>query len=107
MPATADLLDRAAQHLTHAADLAEPTDPAFAGQIRLAAATLPLGGGGNDHDGPNGPATSVEAADVADLLDRALDCLDQIPPLDGPADLQLCAWHIHELRRIATSGIAS
>ena len=29
------------------------------------------------------------------------------PPLAGPADLQLCAWHIHELRRIATAGVAS
>jgi len=27
--------------------------------------------------------------------------LDTIDPLDGPADLPLCAWHVHELARIA------
>lgn len=106
MTTTAALLDRAADHLTRAADLAEPTDPAFAGQIRLAAATLPgvAGDAGSDLlDSPH----AANDVDVADHLDRALDCLDQIPPLAGPADLQLCAWHLHELRRIATSRIAS
>lgn len=106
MTTTTALLDRAADHLTRAADLAEPTDPAFAGQIRLAAATLPAGARDTGSDPLDSPH-SANDIDIADHLDRALDCLDQIPPLDGPADLQLCAWHLHELRRIATSGIAS
>ena len=111
MQSTAALLGRAADHLTLAADLAEPTDPAFAGQIRLAAATLPgVAGDSNvvlvsaQHDPP---ATFASPADVPELLERALNCLDRIPPLAGPADLQLCAWHLHELRRIAASGTAS
>ena len=124
MPSVAALLDRAADHLTRAADLAEPTDPAFAGQIRLAAATLPAVAGHPDVGHDRGTATDLhnresgttrqegitdtdDTADVAGLLELALDSLDQIPPLDGPADLQLCAWHLHELRRIAATGIAS
>ena len=111
MPSAAALLDRAADHLTRAADLAETTDPAFAGQIRLAAATLPSGTGDSDlvpaPSRDNWPAPFASTADVAGQLERALDCLDQIPPLAGPADLQLCAWHLHELRRIGANGIAS
>ncbi len=121
MPSAAALLDRAADHLTRAADLAEPTDPAFAGQIRLAAAALPTavgqpGLGGDleaaadpdDRDsGPTRHTDTTETPDVTGLLELALDSLDQIPPLDGPADLQLCAWHLHELRRIAATGLAS
>ena len=103
MPDTALLLARAALHLERAADLAEPADPALAGQIRLAAATLPIG-----LDQPEfAPRGTDDGADVGDHLELALDCLDQVAPLAGPADLQLCAWHIHELRRIATAGVAS
>ena len=103
MPDTALLLVRAALHLERAADLAEPADPALAGQIRLAAATLPIG---LDHQ-DFAPLGTDDGDDVGDHLELALDCLDQIRPLEGPADLQLCAWHIHELRRIATAGVAS
>ena len=103
MPDTALLLVRAALHLERAADLAEPADPALAGQIRLAAATLPIG---LDHQ-DFAPLGTDDGAYVGDHLELALDCLDQVPPLTGPADLQLCAWHIHELRRIATAGVAS
>lgn len=111
MPSADALLDRAADHLTRAADFAETTDPAFAGQIRLAAATLP--GVGDDSDlvhfphTDDPPASIPSTADVEDQLRQALDCLDQVAPLDGPPDLQLCAWHLHELCRIAAHGIAS
>lgn len=105
MPDTAVLLARAALHLEVAADLAEPVDPAFAGQIRVAAATVPADTWPEDAD-----VSAIRRdyeADVTDHLELALDCLDQVPPLAGPADLQLCAWHIHELRQIATTGVAS
>lgn len=111
MPSATALLDRAADHLVRAANVAETTDAAFAGQIRLAAATLP--GVADDSDlahvqHTDDPPTSLPGrADVEDELRHALDCLDQVAPLDGPADLQLCAWHLHELCRIAAAGIAS
>lgn len=111
MPSADALLDRAADHLTRAADFAEATSPAFAGQIRLAAATL-AGVADNSYpahvphtDDP--PASLPSTAVIADQLRQALDCLDQVAPLDGPPDLQLCTWHLNELRRIATHGIAS
>lgn len=109
MPSATALLDRAADHLTRAADLAETTDPAFAGQIRLAAATLPGVADNSDlaHDTDDQPASLPGTADVEDELRHALDCLDQVAPLDGPPDLQLCAWHLYELCRIAAHGIAS
>ena len=103
MPDTALLLARATLHLLLAADLAEPADPGLAGQIRLAAATMPI-----DLEQPGLTARgSDDGAGVGDHLELALDCLDQVPALSGPADLQLCAWHIHELRRIVTAGVAS
>jgi len=111
MPSTTvTLLDRAADHLARAADLAETINPALASQIRLAAATLPGVAEDSDLDPVpkfDDPAPSPATPDIADLLEQALVCLDQVPPLDGPADLQLCAWHMHELRRIAGNGIAS
>lgn len=93
-----DLIATAVDHLQRAASVAEATDPHLAGQIRLAAATLP---------GDPAEVTDAPVGEVANHLAHALDCLDQVPPLDGPADLQLCAWHIHELRRIATTKAAS
>ena len=105
MPDTALLLARSALHLEVAANLAERADPALAGQIRLAAATMPADTWPDAAD--EAAIRRDDSADVADHLELALDCLDQIAPLAGPADLQLCAWHIHELRRIATAGIAS
>ena len=105
MPDTALLLAHAALHLEVAADLAQPADPAFAGQIRLAAATVPADTWTEEAE--ESAIRRDDTADVVDHLELALDCLDQIAPLAGPADLQLCAWHIHELRRIATAGVAS
>ena len=111
MPSATALLDRAADHLTRAADLAETTDPAFAGQIRLASATLPGVADDSDlvhvPDTEHSPASFPSTAGIEDQLRQALDCLDQVAPLDGPPDMQLCAWHLHELCRIAAHGIAS
>lgn len=107
---TQALLDLAHAHLHAAADRALHDeggghDPvrgkAFAGQIRLAAASLPA---------PRTPVSVVEPATgtgAAGHLRDALTALDQIHPLDGPPDLPLCAWHVHELLRIAlTAGAA-
>ncbi len=105
MPDTALLLARSALHLEVAANLAEPADPALAGQIRLAAATMPADAWPDAAD--EATIRRDGSTDVADHLELALDCLDQIAPLAGPSDLQLCAWHIHELRRIATAEVAS
>lgn len=93
---TNDLLAKAVQHLCRAAALADDTGPArdaLAGQIRLAAATIPATWTADD-ELPTG-------GDINHHLKQALNCLDQIPPLDGPADLPLIAWHVHELRRMA------
>ena len=83
MPDAPALLARALDHLAQAATTAEATDPHLAGQIRLAAATL-----------PGDPTQSAEITepghDVATQLERALDCLDQIPPLAGPRDRLCC-----------------
>lgn len=92
-PAT--LLAEAVQHLCRAAMLAEDTGPdgdALAGQIRLAAATIPATWDPDD-ELPTG-------GDLHAHLEQALACLDRIPPLDGPPDLPVIAWHVHELRRI-------
>ncbi len=45
-------------------------------------------------------------AGIASSLRAALDALESIRPGDGPADLPLLEWHVHDLRRIAT-GIAT
>lgn len=98
---TQALLTQALDHLAQAVVAAEVTDTHFAEQIRLAAATLP--GEPTWYGETTGPE-----CDVPTRLLLALDCLDQIPPLSGPTDLQLCAWHIHELHRMATAvGTAS
>jgi hypothetical protein len=101
MPDTEALLIQALNHLAHAVAVAEATDVHFAEQIRLAAATLPC-----EATWYGEPAEPD--CDVATRLLLALDCLDLIAPLSGPSDLQLCAWHIHELHRMATgAGTAS
>ncbi len=94
---TQDLLDQAHAHLEHAAALASD---GFALQVRLAAATLPP----LQH---HRPVTAPDTPTVHAHLDAALAALDAIDPSDGPADLQLCAWHIHELRRLEQHGLAS
>jgi hypothetical protein len=96
------LIDLAHRHLDAAADSAQgaTTDmirgSALAALIRLAAAALPVPGVGEVVPPP------LPDADVATHLRDALAALDEIPPLDGPPDLPLCAWHVHELFRIAT-----
>src|SRR4051794_26080514 len=96
------LIGLAHRHLDAAADasrLAAPdsiTGNGFAGLIQLAAATLPIVDEAMDDE------PSLPTGDVADHLRSALDTLDQIPPLEGPTDLPLCAWHVHELLRMAT-----
>ena len=96
------LIDLAHRHLDAAADSAQGlttdrvTGSAFAAQIRLAAATLP------EAATDEVDVSALPGADVATHLRNALAALDEIPPLDGPPDLPLCAWHIHELFRIAT-----
>lgn len=96
------LIGLAHRHLDAAADtarLAVPdsiTSDGFAGQIQLAAATLPV------VDEALADEPPLPAGDVADHLRWALATLDEIPPLEGPTDLPLCAWHVHELLRMAT-----
>ncbi len=105
----ADLFDQAATHLDAAAALPDQTDDdpilgaAFAGQIRLAAATLP---GEAHHGAPGPPTTRRGGSDVTGHLRAALDALDQVHPRQGPPDLPLCAWHVHELLRIAATRAA-
>lgn len=101
MTTATELLDRAAGHLHAAAQqvdtLGHPHDSpslrAFAGQIRLNAAGL-------SH---NPWATDSRQADLSihEHLQAALDTLDEIPPLDGPPDLPMWAWHVADLIRIA------
>lgn len=97
-----DLIDLAHRHIDAAADSAQGattdkvTGSAFAAQIRLAAAALPEAATDEVDVSP------LPGADVATHLRDALAALDEIPPLDGPPDLPLCAWHVHELFRIAT-----
>ena len=96
------LIGLAHRHLDAAADSAQRTTTdkvtgsAFAAQIRLAAAALP------EAVTDEVDVSPLPGADVATHLRNALAALDQIPPLDGPPDLPLCAWHVHELFRIAT-----
>lgn len=106
-PRTINLIGLASLHLEAAVETARLMAPdsiagaAFAGQIELAAATLPF------VDASLGDEPDLPAGDVADHLRWALDTLDEIPPLEGPTDVQLCAWHIHELVRMVTkTGVA-
>ena len=106
-PRATALIGLAHRHLDAAAAAARLTvrdsitGNGFAGQIQLAAATLPF----IDEALADEPA--IPAGDVADHLRHALDTLDQVPPLEGPTDLPLCAWHVHELLRMVTElGVA-
>jgi hypothetical protein len=107
MTTTAELLDTAAGHLHAAAARADelghrrssPSILAFAGQIRLTAAGLSQD---PDPDPPVAPGRSI-----AEHLGMGLSLLDRINPLDGPPDLQLWAWHVAELVRIAKAGDAT
>ncbi|WP_457256532.1 hypothetical protein [Pedococcus sp. P5_B7] len=95
-----DLIDLAHRHLAAAAAAARARagDPVaghtFAAQVELAAATLPP---------PSRPTDPIppRAARLVHHLLAAITALDTIDPFDGPADLPLCAWHVHELARIA------
>jgi hypothetical protein len=96
-----ELLDRAAGHLHAAAqqagDLGQLYDSpwlrAFAGQIRLNAAGL-------SHDPLPTDGTDVGRS-IPQQLQAALDTLDEIPPLEGPPDLPMWAWHVADLVRTA------
>lgn len=100
MTTTTELIDRAAGHLHAAAQQAErlgerqdsPGMLAFAGQIRLTAAGL--------SQDPDPPAYRPYCS-MAEQLQSALDTLDEIPPLDGPPDLPMWAWHVVDLIRLA------
>lgn len=95
-----DLIDLAHRHLAAAAAAARARvgDPvashSFAAQVELATATLPP---------PSRPIDPIppRGARLVHHLLAAITALDAIDPLDGPADLPLCAWHVHELARIA------
>ena len=102
MTTATQLLDRAGGLLHAAARRADelgaqqdsPMLQAFAGQIRLTA-------GGLTHD-PEPISAGHAAGSIAEELQTALDTLDDIPPLEGPPDLAMWAWHVNELIRIAT-----
>ena len=100
MTTATQLLDRVGGLLhaaaAHADELGAQQDSpmlqAFAGQIRLTA-------GGLTHD-PDLDA-GQGGGSIAEQLETALDTLDEIPPLEGPPDLAMWAWHVAELIRIA------
>jgi len=92
-------LDEAAGHLHHAAAAAErqagdrpaPELRTIAALARATAALI-------------SPTPAQPDADIGigSSLSAALEALDFIEPGDGPADLPLLAWHVHDLRRVAT-----
>jgi hypothetical protein len=111
MTPAAAALDVAAGRLHAASDradqlgtqLSSPDLLGLAGQIRLIANGLSLSPNhGPDHRPGDGPASSV----VGELR-AALDALDRISPADGPPDLQVWAWHVSELLRLAREAEAS
>ncbi len=99
MNRTAQLMNSSAGHLHAAARAAEhQAGDARAPELRTLAAlarataalisTIP--DPPNDHLGVDGH------------LAAALDAIDAVDPAAGPADLALLAWHVHDLRRLAT-----
>jgi hypothetical protein len=101
MTNASELLDRAAGHLHAAAhqieELGHLDDSAslraFAGQIRLNAAGL--------SSDPRPTDNQQVDRSIPEQLQAALDTLDEIPPLEGPPDLLMWAWHVADLVRIA------
>lgn len=97
--ATLARLDAAAAHLDAAADLAQ-ADPAPRGAVLAAMIRLVRAG---VSPGMPGDARSREtAASVREHLLTALEHLDDVEPLDGPPELVVWAWHLHELIDVAT-----
>ena len=98
MSRVAHQLDHSAGHLHAAAAAAEnhpggSPDPVLRTLAALARATAAL-------------ISSTPQTPDADLgfdahLAAALDALDAIEPGDGPPDLPLLAWHVHDLRHVA------
>jgi hypothetical protein len=101
MTTATELLDRAAGQLNAAAQEADELGRlydsawlrAFAGQIRLNAAGL-----SNDPLPTDGLQVG---GSIPGQLQAALDTLDESPPLEGPPDLPMWAWHVADLVRIA------
>jgi hypothetical protein len=101
MTPAAAALDIAAGRLLAASDRADqlgtqlgsPDLLGLGGQIRLIANGLSLS--------PNQDPDIGHASSVVAELRAALDALDRISPADGPPDLQVWAWHVSELLRLA------
>ncbi len=95
-------LDEAAGHLQAAAAAAErQAGERAAPELRtiaaLARATASL-----ISPTPAKPDADVGGGDdMTFSLNAALEALDSIEPGDGPADLPLLEWHVHDLRRVA------
>ena len=102
MTDTDQRLDEAAGHLHRAAAAAEhqagdspaPELRTIAALARATAALISAT-----------PALSETPADagIASSLSAALDALESIRAGDGPADLPLLEWHVHDLRRVAST----
>lgn len=100
MRQTIDWVTEAAQSLQTAAVHADRLGQAdlfsgwaaMADQIRLIAAGL---------DPVAVPHETSPWPSVSDGLTAALDALDRVTILDGPADLGLWEWHVREVRDLA------
>lgn len=100
MRQTMDWVAEAVQSLHAAAAEAEhlgqadvfSTWAAVADQIRLLAAGL---------DPVAVPGEPRPWSSVNDCLTAALEALDRVTSLDGPADLGLWEWHVREVRDLA------
>jgi hypothetical protein len=107
MTPAAAALDIAAGRLLAASDRADqlgtqlgsPDLLGLSGQIRLIANGLSLS--------PDPGVGDGRASSVVTELRAALDALDRISPADGPPDLQVWAWHVSELLRLAGEAEAS
>ncbi|TWP33978.1 hypothetical protein [Leekyejoonella antrihumi] len=98
MPTDVAPLDLAAGHLMTAADLIDgptalPDLYGLSGLTRLTA--------GRVSPTPATPDPTVPARSFIEDVRAALEVLDAMDPNDGPADLALLAWHVHELHQIA------
>lgn len=101
MTDTDQRLDEAAGHLHLAAAAAEhqagdspaPELQTIAALARATAALISAT--------PALPETPADAS-IASSLSAALDAMESIRPGDGPPDLPLLEWHVHDLLRVAS-----